>query len=122
MPLAPTRRQVTSTPSALQLRAGVSTAGCSMALVMTCLRAGAAARTAPRIARLSASVPPLVKTISARIGVDQRGHLPARRFQALLRRLPEMVDAGRVTIRLAEARHHRLQNFGRDGVVALWSK
>ena len=37
----------------------------SMAQTMTCLRAAAAARVTPRMARLSASVPPLVKTISA---------------------------------------------------------
>ena len=52
--------------------------------------------------------------------MDQRGHLAARRFQPLLGALSEMVDAGRVTIHLTEARHHRLQNFrsdGRGGVV-----
>ena len=86
-----------------------------MAQVMTCLRAAAAARVTPRIARLSASVPPLVKTISAADGVDQRGHLPARGFQPLLGALAEMVDAGRVTIHLTETRHHRLQNFRSDG-------
>ena len=67
-------------------------------------------------------MPPLVKTISAAVGVDQRGDLAARRFQTLLGALSEMVDAGRVTIHLTETRHHRLQNFGSDGVVALWSK
>ena len=79
-----------------------------------------AARATPSTAMLSASVPPLVKTISAGAGVDQRRHLPPRRFQPLLGRLPEMVDAGRVTIHLTETRHHRLQNFrsdGRGGVV-----
>ena len=70
---------------------------------------------APRMARLSASVPPLVKTISAADGVDQGGHLAARRFQTLLRALSEMVDAGRVTIHLTETRHHRLENFRSDG-------
>ena len=89
---------------------------------MTCFARPVEARTTPSIARLSASVPPLVKTISRRVGVDQRGDLPARRFQPLLRALAEMVDAGRVTIHLTETRHHRLQNFGSDGVVALWSK
>ena len=47
--------------------------------------------------------------------VDERGHLAARGFQPLLRRLSEMVDAGRVTIHLSEARHHRLENLRRDG-------
>ena len=35
-----------------------------MAVVMTCLRGFGDAATVPKIARLSASVPPLVKTIS----------------------------------------------------------
>ena len=48
-------------------------------------------------------------------GVDEGGYLPARGFQALLRALSEMVDAGRVTIHLSEARHHRLENFRSDG-------
>ena len=55
-----------------------------------------------------------------RVGVDQRRHLPARGFQPLLRPLSEMVNAGRVTIHLTEARHQRLQDFRRDwsgGVV-----
>ena len=79
------------------------------------LRGRAAARVTPKIARLSASVPPLVKTISVRAGVDQRRDLPPRRFQPLLGGLAEMVDAGRVTIHLTETRHQRLQDFRRDG-------
>ena len=53
-------------------------------------------------------------------GVDERGHLAARGFQALLGGLSEMVDAGRVTIHLSEARHHRLEDLRIDrcgGVV-----
>ena len=53
-------------------------------------------------------------------GIDERGHLAARGLQALLGGLSEMVDAGRVTIHLSEARHRRLENFpidGRGGVV-----
>ena len=78
-------------------------------------RGGGRRAVRPRMARLSASVPPLVKTISAADGVDEGGHLAARRFQPLLRALSEMVDAGRVTIHLSEARHHRLENFRSDG-------
>ena len=48
-------------------------------------------------------------------GVDERGHLPARGFQALFGALSEMVNAGRVTIHLSEARYHRLENFRCDG-------
>src|ERR1035437_5264587 len=53
-------------------------------------------------------------------GIDERGHLAARGFQALLGGLSEMVDAGRVTIHLSEARHHRLEDLRIDrcgGVV-----
>ena len=46
--------------------------------------------------------------------VNQRRDLPARGFQALLRALPEMVDTRRVTIRLTQARHDRVQHFGRE--------
>ena len=42
-------------------------------------------------------------------------HLAACGFQALLGGLSEMVDAGRVTIHLFEARRHRLENLRRDG-------
>jgi hypothetical protein len=66
------------------------------------------------MAMLSASVPPLVKTLR-RVGVDQRGKLAARRFQPLLGGLAEMVDAGSVTIHLTETRRQRLQNLGSDG-------
>ena len=86
-----------------------------MAQVMTCLRAAVDARVTPSMARLSASVPPLVKTISAADGVDEGRYLAARGFQPLLRALSEMVDAGRVTIHLSETRHHRLENFRSDG-------
>ncbi len=50
-----------------------------------------------------------------RIGVDQRRHLAPRRLQPAFGRLPEMVDARRVTIHLIETRDQRLQNFRRDG-------
>jgi len=87
--------------------------------VMTCLGPAGAARVTPRMAMLSASVPPAVKTIPGR-SVDQRGKLAARGFESLFGALAEMVDARRVTIHLTETRHHRLQNFrsdGRGGVV-----
>ena len=55
-----------------------------------------------------------------RVGVDQGGYLAARGLQALLRRLSEVVNARRVTIRLTEASGQRVEDFGRDwggGVV-----
>ena len=53
------------------------------------------------------------------VGVDQGGHLAARGFQPLLRGLSEVVDAGRVTIHLTEARGHVSRTSGATGVVAL---
>ena len=48
-------------------------------------------------------------------GMDQGRKLAARRFQTLLGRLPEMMNAGRVTIRLTETRDHCLQHLGSYG-------
>ncbi len=81
-----------------------------MALVMT-WRGPAAARTTPRIARLSDSVPPEVKASSLASHADQRSHLPARGFQSLLGQLAEVVDAGSVTIHLTETQRHRFQRL-----------
>ena len=50
-----------------------------------------------------------------RRGVDQRRQLPPGGLQPLLGGLPEMVDAGSVTIHLTETRHHGVQDLGRDG-------
>src|ERR1039457_191244 len=57
-----------------------------------------------------------------RAGVDEGGHLTARGFQALLRGLSEMVDAGRVTIHLSKARHRRLENFRIDRKSVVYGK
>ncbi len=102
----PRGRRVTATPSRSSCAHGPSTAGCSMALVMTC-RAGAGGRAHHAQHRH-------VVGLGAAAGedhfggarVDQRGQLPPRRFQPLLGGLPEMVDAGSVTIHLTETRHH----------------
>ena len=45
---------------------------------------------------------------------DQAAHLPPGLLQPLFSRLPEMVDAGRVTIHLTETQHHGLQHCGGD--------
>ena len=50
-----------------------------------------------------------------RRGVDQRRQLPPGGLHALLGSLPEMVDAGSVTIHLTETRHHGVQGLGRGG-------
>ncbi len=77
--------------------------------------AARAARTTPSTARLSASVPPPVKTISPGWQWIERRHLPPRRLQPLLGFLAEMVNAGSVTIHLTETRRHGLQHFGSQG-------
>ena len=64
---------------------------------------------------LSASVPPLVKTISAGLAWISAASWRRAASRRCLARLPEMVDAGSVTIHLTETRHHGLQHFGSDG-------
>ena len=49
-----------------------------------------------------------------RIAADQPGNLPPRPLQPLLRRLPEIVDAGGVTIHF-ETRHQGLHHFWGNG-------
>ncbi len=46
---------------------------------------------------------------------DQLRHPAARRLQALLGRLTEMMNARGVPVRLVETRHHRIPNFGGKG-------
>ena len=83
----------------------LSTASCSIALVTRCLRPdGSSASAAPRIARLSLSVPPAVKTISGDVGAEQGGDLAAGFVQSGFGLLTEMVHAGRVAPDVA----HRL--------------
>ncbi len=65
MPLGSTGTTVTRQPRLASDFMVLSTASCSIALVTRCLRPdGSMASAAPRIARLSLSVPPAVKTIS----------------------------------------------------------
>ena len=65
MPLASTGTSVTRQPRRASAFMVFSTASCSIALATRCLRPdGSSASAAPRIARLSLSVPPAVKTIS----------------------------------------------------------
>ena len=114
MPPEPTRRRVTATPSRSSCRQGASTAGCSMALVITCGGTGRGAHHAEhrQVVGFGAAAG---EDDFVGVGVDQGGQLPPRRLQPLLGALAEMVDAGSVTIHLTETRHHRLQNFRSDG-------
>jgi hypothetical protein len=63
-PFRSTGRNVTRYPWRSSHSAECRTAWCSMEVVMMCLRLGSALAIAPLRARLSASVPPAVKTIS----------------------------------------------------------
>ena len=85
-----------------------STAGCSMRR----RNRVAAVCAIPRSARLSASVPPLVNTISFSRRAQHRRYLPPRFVQLLPRRLPEIMDTGSVAVHFGHHRQHRLQNFG----------
>ena len=89
------------------------TASCSMALATSCRRAPAASAT-PRIARLSASVPPLVKMISCGRAPIRSANRAARDVEPGLRRLSERVYARRVAELAAQDRdggleHRRLE-------------
>ena len=92
-----------------------------MALAIRCRRpVGSSASAAPRIAKLSLSVPPLVKTTSEGSAPNQGGHLRARLVQCGLGPLTEMVDARRVAELVAQGRHHPFDDGRRNrrgGVV-----
>src|SRR5581483_7350172 len=89
------------------------TDGCSIADVMTCLPCASAASQMPRIARLFASVPPDVKTIS--FARDPIGDLPSRLIDGSARLLPEHVHARGVPKFVRQVRQHRLDDSGIDG-------
>ena len=77
-------------------------------------------RASPKIARLSASVPPLVKTISDARQPSKRRNRFARALDRRPRLLPMMMDGRGVAEVLAEVRPHGLENLGqnrRGGVV-----
>ena len=101
----------------------LSTASCSMALATMCrLRAGAAASATPRMARLSASVPPLVKTISwgrAPIRSATAARAPSTWALAVwpnMCTLEALPNCSRRTGIIASS------TAGASGVVALWSR
>ena len=107
MPLASTGTIVTRQPRRASDFMVLSTASCSIALVTRCLRPdGSSASAAPRIARLSLSVPPAVKTISDGIGADQGADRAPGLVQRGFGLLTEMVNAGRVAPHLAQGLGH----------------
>ena len=73
----------------------------------------------PNSARLSASVPPLVNTISSGIRAQQRRHPPPGIVQLLPRHLAEMMDTGGVAVHFGHHRSIASSTSGETGVVAL---
>ena len=72
---------------------------------------------APRcrsMARLSDSVPPLVKNNFAGVAPDPPGNVSARRFQPLFSRLSEMMDTGRVARNFDQSGGQIAQHLRRD--------
>ena len=99
----------------------LSTASCSIALAIRCRRpVGSSASAAPRIAKLSDSVPPLVNTISDGSALMQRGDRRSRVVERRFRLLAEVVNARRVAELIAGRRARRPRSRpGASGVVAL---
>jgi len=64
-PAPSTGSTLTAAPRPSRNRHGATTEGCSTALITTCAPRSPAAKTTPFSARLFASLPPLVKTISS---------------------------------------------------------
>ena len=66
----------------------------------------------PNSARLSPSVPPLVKTISAARQFSNAANLLASMLHGGARLLPLLMNRRRVAELLAEVRTHRLEHLG----------
>ncbi len=113
MPLASTGTIVTRQPRRASAFIVLSTASCSIALVTRCLRPdGSIASAAPRIARLSLSVPPAVKTISEASPPIKRATGTPRFVQRGFGLLTEMVNAGRVAPDVAHRLGHPVGDQG----------
>ena len=119
-PSASTGTMVSGRPSAASARAVSSTEACSTALV-TSPAPGPAAASAPRSARLFASVAPLVKTISAgtpptRLATSARAVSSPARARAPSRCALEGLAGG------PRKSSSAAWTSGRSGAVALWSR
>ena len=127
MPVASTGSSVDVQPRFASAFTVLSTASCSMLLVMMwrlpvgALRSSAASA-APRSARLSDSVPPLVNTISAGSApiswpIDVRAS-----SRSAFARWPKWWTLDALPKSSASARATASMTAGSGGVVALWSK
>ena len=105
-----------SAPSCLAAWTDSSTALCSIGVVTIAFRPESrCARHAPRMAKLSASVPPDVKQISSAAAPKQsRDPLPSfvERGASVA---PPLMDAGRIPEARPEERQHRLEHLGSHG-------
>ncbi len=99
----------------------LSTASCSIALAIRWRRpVGSSASAAPRIAKLSDSVPPLVKTISDGSALISAATADPRLVERRLRLLAEVMNARRVAEQIAcRATRRRRRPRAKAGVVAL---
>ena len=50
-----------------------------------------------------------------RMGTQKRRDLPARGFHSVMRRLPQHIEAGRISKMLCQIREHRLHHLWRNG-------
>ena len=121
MPVRSTGINVVCHPRRASALSVLSTASCSMALATRCRRPpGSSASAAPRMAKLSDSVPPLVYTISDGSAPDQGGDSRARLVHGGFRPLAEVMHAGRIAKLVPRCRDDRLEHLGRErggGVV-----
>ena len=115
---------VTVQPRRASALAVCSTASCSMPLVTRCRRPrGSSASATPRRARLSASVPPAVKTSSVGSAPMSAATPARRRSRCALARWPKACDARGVAEVVAQGlRRRRRRPPDATGVVALWSR
>ena len=113
--------RATRSPRSRARRPGRGRPACSMAVTTTRRPTPARARAAPTSPRLSASVPPLVKSDLAPPAPEHRGDALARRFEEVAGPTALRVGRGRVAQGLGEARARGAARAagceGRRGVV-----
>jgi hypothetical protein len=112
----PTGRKVTSMPRLCRCSAAWRTAWCSMDEVMR----WSPGRTSPKRARLSPSVPPLVKTIFGAIAVEQGGDVAAGLLDRGARPAAVVVDRRGVAGVLEQVRAHGLEDLRRREAWWRW--
>ena len=96
----------------LEVRSAWPTAWCSTAEVTIRWPRALPAHAAPLSARLIASVPPLVNTISRASAPIARREALVRVVEGLAGRAPERVGGRRVAERAGQEREHRLEHLG----------